>query len=806
MSNQPFREQVAFTNVKGSAVTAHELGEMAVFLGTDAQDKMYFGGAWGPNFLNDGVIRKDIFETGIGELLLQTYATDFRGDLSSKSEREKRFNLYVNPQVKFIGVESVWNNFAPNMSNFYHVLKVANDPLSKDALNARIGLFMLERQFPPMLLRRVLRYQEQQFKFITPDPALDQIDLSLFGYHTVDDWFGPKFVRLASQFIMNAAVIAEQKGYVVTKDEALADLLRNSEQSFLAISRNVNTGVASSHEYFKEQLRLMGMDQNIAAKVWREVLLFRRMFNDIGNAVLVDPYSLKQMNLYASESIEGQLYRLPKPLRLNNYNALQKLEIYLDAVSKRSDTETAKLSLPTVFLSAAEVGKKTPELVEKRYILDVAKVDTHRLQDHIALKAMWNWETSDAGWEKLKKTFPDVGVLSASKKNDRFAALDGLDDTTRRKIDTFAKESIVAENPDWLEKALADASVNRVNVGLHAKGDNKVFPGLENGEELIALLDAATPNGQNMKDPLKSYSPDKKVYYRITVIDRDSVPEVLTFRKADEQGVLDKLLSTKLEAYYNKIKEEDPKTFQLGDKEWKPFKEVKDMVADRYFEKVLKAIAKLSAEAMPDGKSPSPLLGDYAAAFRFYPYVKEVKGKVSKDAKLIEKLTTSISSNEEAVSQEGEDVLAKGLITTDKLIAKADLSDQWKLERLPYQTARSSANDLVERSNLFQMPLNSWTKVQTPPSGDINFFFAEKKGSLLKKEIVDESVTKVKDLLADQVKKQFADSILGQIREKNAISLSIKEDDINEDGINADTQEKAKKKEVEKVPVAKSNK
>lgn len=87
-----------------------------------------------------------------------------------------------------------------------------------------------------------------------------------FGYHTLEDWFGPRYVRLVAQFILNSAKVAEQKGYKVSKEEALADLMQHASISYQQNANNPNLGVANLQQYFDEQLRRMNMDQNKAVK------------------------------------------------------------------------------------------------------------------------------------------------------------------------------------------------------------------------------------------------------------------------------------------------------------------------------------------------------------------------------------------------------------------------------------------------------------------------------------------------------------------------------------------------------------
>lgn len=760
LSNSPFREQIAFTAVDGSTVTRHQLDEMATFIGTDAKDKLLFGGMWGPNFLNDGVITKNFLETGLGVILATTYPQDIQQDFLSRLEKEKRFSLYVHPQAKFIGTEAAWNYFAPGMANYYHALRTSADPLHPQALQARIALYLSEKQFSQQVLHQVLRYQEKQYDWVTPDRNLDRTDLSLFGYHTLEDWFGPRFIRLASEFIMNAAIIAEQKGYEVTKAEALANLIRNAETSYQQVKDSPNVGVASGKEYFNEQLRRLGLDQNGAAAVWRQVMLFRLLFQDMGSSVFIDPYTFATINGYASETVDGEIYRLPKDMHLKDFKSLQKFETYLDAIAKRSDDDKAKLRLPTSFLTAEQIAQKTPELVQKKYHLEIVQVNKKNLEGNVIVKDSWDWEVSDKGWEQLKKQFPELGTKSGASRAERFTSLDSLDDKTRGRIDAFARTALVNEHPEWIKQALDNTTPMTVTIGLHEKGENPLFVGLANAKPLMQLLDAAPLAGQNLAEStpaakdaaakLSLFTADQNVYYRIKLLDRAAEPEVLTFAESSSDGSLEKLLNKQLEAAYPKIREDDSKTFQKSDKSWKDFADVKEIVAERYFAKTLEAIKNNYAVE----NAPATLIPDFAATVRLYPYVKETRTKLLNDPALIVSLTNE-ASNE----------------VQNEFAAKKSLADQWKLERAPYQTSRSSADSVLEHATVFQLADGEWTQVNTPANGNLNFFHVVKKSHAPDEKAVANSIAQARRLMSDDVQQKMMDQVLGVIKDKGAISL-----------------------------------
>jgi len=764
LSDSPFREQIAFKAVDGSVVTRHELDEMASFIGTDASDKLLSGGMWGPNFLNDGVISKDLLETGLGVILANDYHQDIRPDLMIRLEKEKRYSLYNHPQAKFIGTEAAWNYFAPGMSEYYQTLRSAKDPISPQALQARIALFLAQKKFPQHILRQVLRYQEKQYEWVAPDRNLDRTDLSLFGYRHLEDWFGPRFVRLASEFIMNAALIAEQKGYQVTKADALADLIRNAEISYQQMVSSPHIGVATSREYFNEQLRLLGMDQNGAANIWRQVMLFRLLFQDMGSSVFVDPYTFKQINNYAMESVEGEIYRLPKELQFKDFRTLQKFETYLEAVSKGSEQEKTKLLLPAAFLTVDQVAKKTPELVQKSYRLEIAEVNKKNLEGNVTVKDSWNWEVSDKGWEQLKKQFPELGIKAGETREERFSSLDSLDNKTRGRVDAFARAAVIDEHPEWIASALADAQPKTMTIGLREAGENPPFTGLMDAKPLMQLLDVAPLSGHNPGEikaasqeaaaKLANYTIDKTTYFHIKVIDRASDPEIMTFAEADQKGILDGLLDKQLELAYSKIRKEDPKTFQKDGKSWKSFEDVKDIVAARHFEKVLEAIQSNYSAAISPEKAPEKMIPDYAATLRLYSHVNEMQAQLEKDS-----------------AKEASIVRDPAVDRNQVFDAKPSLADQWKLEKKPYQTTRSSGNTVLDHLSIFDLPKGAWTKVNTPANGDLNFFhLADKTNGMTEKNLVA-NITQARQVLSNGAQQMLMKNVLRTIKDKGAISF-----------------------------------
>lgn len=734
LDGNKIREKTAFTAINGRLISVGELENMTAFIGSDNLDKKLYGGAWGPNFLNDGVIRKDFLETGLAQILIASFPNYFENDLDSKLEKEKKFVPYAHPQAKFISANTAWHYFSPDILTQLDILKDADQSLTPKALDARVKLFLAEKSFSPPTLRQVLRYQQRQYNWIPPDENLDYIDLSLFSYHNINDWFGPKFTNLISEFVMNAAILAEEKGYQVTSDEALADLIRNAQASYKE-NKDSHPGIHSSGAYFAEQLRRMGLDQTMAVKIWKQVLLFRLLFQDIGNSVFVDTLTYKNLNHFANETVEGDLYQLPESIRLQNGKSLLKFETYLNAIAKRTAEEKKELLLPSRFNSLDEVKKRTPELYQKNYLVELSHVSKKDLQAKVSIKDTWNWETEDPNWNLLAKKFPDI--KSTTPRQDRLTALDGLDNATRSKIDVFARANIVDSHPEWIQKALDQAKSEKTDLSVRLKGKISQIQGITNPEELITLLDQA-PIGE-VSDRLSPFTADNQNYYRIKVLQKPSDGEILTFTEASQDHILDDLLDRQLEIAYVQIRQEAPETFQNIDKSWKPYEQVKDLVVEQQLKPIVETISKTSHH--------QSLTSDEAARMRFLAYMSKAQ--------------TEIKNHPETASN---------WLKNDT--ENNSFEAQWKLIKSTTALTREANQALEETQKLFALTPGSWSGILGISNGNLYFFKLTGKGNKENQQALVDQINKARALLSDDAQRTFLKSLIPMLKEKNAISLT----------------------------------
>lgn len=739
LDGNSIHEQIAFNTVTGEGVTRGELEEFSYFIGTDSLDKILWGGIAGPNFLNDGVIRNDILMTGLGNILVENYKEPLKVDLNTRFAREQRYKPYVHIDAPYLSSMMAWSYFAPEIPRNLNLLQSAKDPLSQEAFDARVQLFLNERRFPSYYLAQVLKQQEKQGGKITHDPALDRTDLSLFGYHTVEDWFGPRFVRLVAEFIINSAAIAEKNGYIVTKEEALADLYRNAEISFKQMANSQAVSATNSSAYLDQQLMSLRMDKTKAVKIWQKVLLFRRLFGDVGTSTFVDPFAYESFNGYSNQFVKGEIYKLPSGLVLRDFNDLQRFETYLNAVAKRSKEERGQLELPKSFLSVEEVAKKSPELVRKKYELEISSISKRDLQANISVKDALNWELADDNWSKIKEKFPELGLKKGGTRDERLAAIDALDAQTRFRLDQFARDAIIDAHKEWIAEGLNSREAKLQTVSLPLKGESTTFNGLQKGETLIARLD------KEDKIDLITFNGDS--FYRIKVIKREPNQEILSFAEAKSSGVLDKLNDQALELYYVEIRGQNPTAYQNSDKSFKSLQEVKSKVAAQYYATLLTAI-KDSLKNAPNADKYQSLEGERVAPYRLYSMLQQISSSIEKKPELAATLTLETDSS------------------------SASVGDQFKPVKTPLQLTRKDAQTLANGDKLFQEKAKSFTKATPAPNGEVYFAFIEETGAENGNyEDRVEQVERARFLLGSAAMRAYLDTLIPRFKETNAITF-----------------------------------
>lgn len=743
------KDEVVCTALDGRSLHRSELHQMAFFLSTDTIDKEQYGPMLAANFLNDGVVRKDFFESGLGEQLIFAFINELESDLKQRLDRERRYTPYVHPEARFLNAEQVWSYFAPQLLDSFKRSRATLSIASLGAIRDRIQLYLAEQSFPQNRLKQVLAYQEQQYGWLSKDLYLNRRDLALFGYHTIEEWFGPKFTQLIAQLIINGAALAHERGYTISNEAAEAELLYNAELAFER-DRSHLAGVANGRQYMDEQLRVMGMDLSTASRLWRQVMLFRQLFSDIGSSVLVDSFMYDRFNQFSAETVEVELYRLQEQLHLSDIGALERFECYLDAVADRS--QLAKpTDLPTQFYSVEEIREKSPELIQRRYLVEVAEAYRCNQMLKVSFKKVLDWELDEKNWALLVERWPELALASHETRKERVEALNGLNKGMRALVDQMAQEAILSGHPEWIEAALDRADSKVQTISLRDQGGPPPLPHVANRCRLKQLLDLAPLPDEPMTEvqraaaeALQYYSDDGEVYYRIALLDRSLNDEVLTFEEAERLGILEELVDRRLAELYQEACRKKPLEY-LG----RPLSEMRYTLSSELFEPILTAF---EAEAKRQGVPTA----QWAATHRFCPHMESVRQIVQKGGGYKWLVT------------------AQDPPAANHLSPATPLINQWHLQKTDH-TALRSHNQLLQAASTvgrdpYEMSIGEWSAVFLPDDGRGPCFFqqvAKQPGILLK-------TSKIADgqrILGQEMQRVFLTELISLCRSKGAICL-----------------------------------
>jgi GcvH upstream region-like protein len=735
------KDGVAFTAIDGTKVYGGQLRDLVSLLGGDSRDLLLRSGA-GTAF-NDGFIAKDILATGVAQVLMEPILKNFQKEFTTRAEKEKHFVPFVHKMHSFINAEQVWTYFAPDVKKNYVLLKSFDNPLSPLAFDARVKLYLAERNFPAPYMRQVMRYQLSQFEDPSQDEELATRDLSIFGYHTLQDWFSKGFIEYVAQYVINVAKLAEQKGYSVSTQEVLASLSYNIQGSFKENRNNPYFNYSTQDLYFQEELRHQNMDLSRLVAAWKNVELYRRFMGQNKDALVISPLPFKDFARYLEDEVEAESFHLPKDLCFHTLYDLEKFELYLTAVRDPKE-KLGALMLPTKFLPAEEVVKSFPELVEKRYRLRYWHCDKEVLKTKIGVRATWEWQLEDKGWKKLQEKFPDIGAKKVVGREDRCGVLDTLDAKARSLVDAFSRDCILDEHPEWIEEALAKSAPKEEDLFLRERGGKSPFVGIIRPGELFRLLDSAQL--ADLNPALSSYSQDGVHFWKIIVVDRQEAPKILTFREANGDGTLDKVLDKILETSYSRIRSSHPSAYVKENGEFKDFKEVKDLVGEAYFQDFFLKLDR-QKEALEElagiGKDASKNIQRLAC--RFLPYMKEALQAISEQSP---KASEYISFGKKDIVQ--------------------PLLDQWKLIKGKEKLVRKETGEAIFSPLLFSLDVGQYSKLCWMGNNGISFFKVIGRTKEYQGDLLARKVYESRELLQNEFTRTFARELSAKMREKGA--------------------------------------
>lgn len=739
----PDREVVR--GVDGTPIMQQELSVLCRLIENSPFDMIDWERRGMPNFLNDGVIEKDFLASGLAVMLAKSYFDEIKLDLDLRQQKIRQFRPYVHPRAAQVSAEGAWARFSPSLLEHLRMLKEKSEQATAETFALMSQLYLEQARMPPSILKQILTMQQNQMN-VQPDPILANAELGLFGFKSIEDWFGPRFISLIAQFILNVAQIAEGNGYDIKIEEIRADLFQNIYQGYQHSSKNAQVSAEEVDHYYQMKIRHLNLDEKTLLGVWKKVMLFRRLFEDGSGSILIDPLAYQQFNRFAKENVHVSLYQLPQSLRLEDFRSMLKFQLYLEATAADPSRLRSDLRIPKQFASLEQIEKRVPELVERQIEIEWSEVSKEELSRSISVKETWEWEVIDQHWEQLKNNFPEIVHSDAQSIQERFVVLEKLDKKLRAKIDRFSRFKMVDEQPDKLRLALELAPVKTASVGLRMKGAIFPFKGVKDSMELVALLEKAALKSDAANQRLNEYTPDQEHYYRIQVVRCDENKRVLTFGEASKDGTLDKLLDKRLEDSYPDVRKRNMAHFQQNNGQWKPFKEVKDQIGKYHFADLLRSIEEQYRAyfGVLPGKEGELPLAFYSNA-RLLPFMHDVQSQ--------------LQANPEDATW----------ISAEVAKMPASLSSQWLIERTEKVMERCTEVPF-SKDEMFKLSPQQWSPVKIGERGTLAFYFVQEKGISSTSPL--ENIEQGHQALSFDTKRDMMLQILQKIQLKKAIDLS----------------------------------
>ncbi|MGD2169152.1 MAG: hypothetical protein PVI40_02795 [Chlamydiota bacterium] len=687
-SHKEASDSIVTTTVKGEKVSLKEIKLLSYFLDHDYNDDNF------PNFFNDQVLQKDVFQTKLADELASEFFPFFEEHLKESLIRVKNYHPYRHPKYPFFGAEMIWGQYVPEMMQEITTLQKMDVP-NKESFTVLSNIYLHETKFPPYLLKAVLLNSQRSQSWMEPDPFLEQKDFHLFGFKKGSDWFGKSFIDLVAQVIINVSDMVEKDKMGTSYNEAKADL----QKTFVSnLKRKAQVDESKLADYYARQLSQIGMNEKQVVTLWQKICNFRKYFNSLQNSVLMDQtmWPCEMANYSVEKSF------LPSYLQFTSFKQLLEFDLYLMLVSNSKGT----LLPPKEFLKLDEIVKRAPELVERTFQLKVKEVTQKSLKASIPTKQMWQWQL---------KNYPDLSekfvflTKNLSTRDARFEVIQKLSPKDRSLLDDYTLEQIINNEPDIIAKELENVQPVEMELSISFSSHQNELVGIEDYQKLKKFL-------LDLKQGSSSiYSDNKKAFYQFEVIETSKNDQIMTFERAQQKGVLHNLLEKVLEEKYSSLRTKDPGRFQNEDGKFKSLEEAIEDVGLSYFQDFY---AKINKKWMKKGQNP---LEFYTTA-RLADFIEAVRKNSQNWENLsglaaqwnIQKETTSLSSKEAPfphVSDLKENELSQTVITSDgpmffKVLSKTTAVDQDLLDRqrqvlsseLLKKTTQSLVHEIKEKN------------------------------------------------------------------------------------------------------------
>jgi hypothetical protein len=493
-----------------------------------------------PNLLSGSIVHKRFILSGLGRILAHHVFDDIKDELKERFQRASLYTPYQHPYTPHISAQQIWIQNCPQILSLLSRIQSHEGNFTREQVDLLFDCYCAQASFPAPLLHQMLDYYERQSHGVRPDPGLKGANLALFGFESVKDWFGARFIDQMSRFIFNASLFAKEQGYGVSIEEARKDLYRNVSRAIEHLQGGQQADIEQIHAVYMNQIQRLGLSEGEAVLIWQDVLSFERMVEETGQGVFFDSLFPDQFKRFAAKGATVIHYEMPEPLRFNTFYDLLRFERYKEIVS-----ECGLLDLPQSMRDSQDLLEEHPDLVYKRFDVELSSVTKDEVAARVSLKKTWEWEGDAENYAHLVNEFSVLEGKSAATFEERMESLDQIDPSIRLKIDQYARLSLVAAHPEWIEEELFNCSASCHTLEVRLKQDGHPF----SGSDFLALIEGDSPE-------LKCYSPDGITYFSISTLEKYPGWNIVAFEDAND--VLEEKLDHILRVAYDNSGESSP--------------------------------------------------------------------------------------------------------------------------------------------------------------------------------------------------------------------------------------------------------
>ena len=539
IQNTPKGDTTSFYDVSKTPISHKQLEQMIHFITSDQYGFLQSDGSLGSNFLNSGDITKLLLSPSVGSTLLNSQMDKVQKLISDRKGKEKNFQPYQHPSIPYISLKNLWQQYALPLStayNTYHKSLTRNDTPIAELLENRLQLMQAHNKISPSLFKRVLLQQQNQYEWIPADNNLYGLDLSLFGYNNLVDWLGHDLTRHVAETIYNIAAHAKQIGYVVDDTETEVHLKHQLEVAYQFFQRNPNNPKLSLEQFYNKQLAILNMTETQVKDLCTKTLLAEKFLNERTNAVLIKPTFYKKFLSKAYETLVTDCYSLKKDLQFADNHQMHLFEIYLSK-THQYNIGTSPL-LPPEPLSIEETKRKNPEFIVYPVQLSFRHINKDSYAQSINLKTLLEKQTESQVWQHLVDLWPN-NLSYTDNTQQILDQLKALDEPTRSAINQYTRLYILNTMPNWIEKALSNASIEVQDIEIPEKSYTPILSGISDTRALVEHLSQLSTT---------AYSEDGVNYYLFEDDVSIPSPQLISFKSAYESGLLDKYLTAYINA------------------------------------------------------------------------------------------------------------------------------------------------------------------------------------------------------------------------------------------------------------------